>query len=241
MPEIRALKEEEIECRVSRVNEFGVALLLYKDARCDMNILDETFTPFGWKREHSFINGKEYCTVSVKDEDGSWVSKTDCGTESNTEKEKGQSSDAFKRACVNWGIGRELYTKINIFIKAPTEKTAKGGYVLKDKYAKYFVEGIETDEKAKKILKLAIADKNGKVVFAWDNDRPPTHDDEPEHVEPDVMEYVCADCGEIIKVTESTIKNKHYTAQELIDQVRAKSNDGNTYCTRCRSNHKKVM
>ena len=247
MPEIRNLREDEIICRVQQVTAKGVMLLLYKDARCDMAVLDEAFTPFGWQRNHKFINDKEYCTVSVRDpETGEWVSKMDCGTESNTEKEKGQSSDAFKRACVNWGIGRELYTKIFIFISVPTEQV-KDKYRMVNAFNKFIVTHIDTDRKAKKILKLTVKEVNrwGKetgVVFNWDNDNPPVYpDDEPKQVEPDIMEYVCADCGEVIKVTETTIKDKHYTAQELIDQVRAKSNDGNTYCIKCRSNHKKVM
>lgn len=108
----RALTADEIDVRVAQVlGKNGVLLLLYKDARVDQNILDERFGPFGWKREHQLIGDRLYCTVSVKDpETGEWVSKQDVGTESNTEKEKGQASDSFKRACFNWGIGRELYT-----------------------------------------------------------------------------------------------------------------------------------
>lgn len=167
--EIRALEPQEIECRVSQVSQKGVSLLLYKDARCDMAILDETFGPFGWQRKHEFIGGKEFCTVSVYDEDRGWVSKQDCGTESNTEKEKGQSSDAFKRACFCWGIGRELYTKIHIFIQVPTQKNDKGRYEMADKYAKYHVTEIETDNTAKKIKHIKIADDQNNLVFEWDH------------------------------------------------------------------------
>lgn len=105
----RKLKADEIECRVSRVNDYGVYILLYKDARCDMNILDETVGPMGWMRSHTRDNAN--CIVSIWDEEKKqWISKEDTGTESNTEKEKGLASDSFKRACFNWGIGRELYT-----------------------------------------------------------------------------------------------------------------------------------
>ena len=118
----RPLRADEIDVRVSRIfktadGTMGISLLLYKDARVDQNILDEKFGPFGWKREHQLIGDRLYCTVSVKDpETGEWVSKQDVGTESNTEKEKGQASDSFKRACFNWGIGRELYTGPNITV-----------------------------------------------------------------------------------------------------------------------------
>ena len=84
---IRTLRADEIECRAATVKENGVSLLLYKDARCDMRILDEMFTPFGWQRHHETINGKEFCTVAVKSETGEWIEKQDCGTESNTDME----------------------------------------------------------------------------------------------------------------------------------------------------------
>ena len=107
--EFRTLKANEIECRIATVKSNGISLLLYKDARCDMNILDETVGKLNWKREHSRDNAN--CTVSIWDDDkGIWVPKEDTGTESFTEKEKGLASDSFKRACFNWGIGRELYT-----------------------------------------------------------------------------------------------------------------------------------
>lgn len=95
----------------------GCSLLLYKDARVDMRMLDEVYGPNNWQRSHELINGNLFCTISVWDADkGVWVNKQDVGTESNTEKEKGQASDAFKRAAFNWGIGRELYTAPFIWI-----------------------------------------------------------------------------------------------------------------------------
>lgn len=124
MSQIRLLTKDDIECRVAQVDK-GMkwcSLLLYKDARVDMNILDETFGPMNWKRHHEFINGRLFCTVEVYDkEKGQWVSKQDVGTESSTEAEKGQASDAFKRACFNFGIGRELYTAPKIFVNLNPE------------------------------------------------------------------------------------------------------------------------
>lgn len=120
---IRLLKANEIECRVSTINERGLSLLLYKDARVDQRILDETFGPFGWKRSHQSIEGNLYCTVEIRDkESGEWVTKQDVGTTGYAEKEKAQASDSFKRACFNWGIGRELYTAPFIWI--PSSETA---------------------------------------------------------------------------------------------------------------------
>ncbi|WP_407457181.1 Rad52/Rad22 family DNA repair protein [Fibrobacter sp.] len=112
----RKLMPNEIECRIGQIKENGLTLLLYKDARVDMNILDETVGPLNWKREHGRDNRN--CIVSIWDRDKKeWVSKEDTGTESNTEAEKGLASDSFKRACVNWGIGRELYSAPFIWVK----------------------------------------------------------------------------------------------------------------------------
>ena len=113
----RTLRADEIDCRISTVKSTGLSLLLYKDARCDMNILDETIGPLNWKRSHSRDNAN--CTVSIWDkEKACWVSKEDTGTESFTEKEKGLASDSFKRACFNWGVGRELYTAPFIWVSS---------------------------------------------------------------------------------------------------------------------------
>lgn len=121
----RKLKAEEIDCRVGTIKENGLSLLLYKDARCDMNILDETVGALNWKREHTRENAN--CIVSVWDkEKGQWISKEDVGTESNTEAAKGLASDSFKRACVNWGIGRELYSAPFIWVKAGDAKIIQG-------------------------------------------------------------------------------------------------------------------
>lgn len=118
----RTLRADEVDVRVATVkdepNKKGVQLLLYKDARCDMNILDETVGAANWQRSHLRDNAN--CVVSIWDEEKKqWISKEDTGTESSTEREKGLASDSFKRACVNWGIGRELYTAPFIWVSAP--------------------------------------------------------------------------------------------------------------------------
>lgn len=138
MNKFRTLRADEIDCRISQVKKdgSGLTLLLYKDARCDQNILDETVGPMNWERRHSRENAN--CTVSIWDaEKQMWISKEDTGTESNTEKEKGLASDSFKRACFNWGIGRELYTAPFIWIK-------KGDFNLKEGkcYDRFTVHGI---------------------------------------------------------------------------------------------------
>ena len=122
--EFRLLTANEIECRISTCSQYGVGLLLYKDARCDMNILDETVGAMNWQRRHTRDNAN--CIVSIWDENKKqWIEKEDTGTESNTEKEKGLASDSFKRACFNIGIGRELYTAPRMFVGAKDLKTLK--------------------------------------------------------------------------------------------------------------------
>ena len=122
----RRLNADEIECRVQSNYDTGCIVLLYKNARCDMNILDETVGTMNWQRDHKELKGVMYAGVGIyNDERSEWVWKWDCGAESNTEAQKGEASDSFKRACVNWGIGRELYTAPFIWIN-------RGDYEVKD-------------------------------------------------------------------------------------------------------------
>ena len=118
----------QIDFRVQSINNGGYAVILaYKDARVDQQVLDNVVGPLGWKREH--VHGNHNCIVSVWcDDKKQWVSKEDTGTESNTEAAKGLASDSFKRACFNWGIGRELYDYplISVQLK-PDEFTDNGG------------------------------------------------------------------------------------------------------------------
>ena len=134
---IRLLTADEIECRVGTISGKGLTLLLYKDARADMKILDEVFGPNNWQRTHEVIGGNLYCNVQIYDEQKKqWISKMDVGTESYTEKEKGQASDSFKRACVSVGIGRELYTAPFIWIAADKVNIQPRGdkYITYDKF-----------------------------------------------------------------------------------------------------------
>lgn len=157
----RDLRADEIDCRIATVTEKGLSLLLYKDARCDMNILDETVGAYNWQREHSRDNAN--CKVSIWDEDKKqWISKEDTGTESNTEAAKGLASDSFKRACFNWGIGRELYTAPFIWVgsdKANIKEKSQGKYVSNDKFS---VKEITITDK--KITGLAIYSETRKQI-----------------------------------------------------------------------------
>lgn len=162
--EFRKLQADEIECRIGQIKATGLTLLLYKDARCDMNILDETVGAMGWKREHTRDNRN--CIVSIwDDEKEAWIPKEDTGTESNTEAEKGLASDSFKRACVNWGIGRELYSAPFIWIP---KESCKIQAVSGDRFRchdKFSVLKITYDERGE-IDGLCIKNEStGKHVF----------------------------------------------------------------------------
>ena len=161
---IRLLRANEIECRIATINEKGLSLLLYKDARVDQKILDETFGAFGWKRSHQCIDGNLYCTGEIYDKESSvWVSKQDVGTTGFAEKEKSQASDSFKRACFNWGIGRELYTAPFIWIPAgKTEIQRKDNRFVCSNH--FSVKDIEYNAD-REIVGLTVTNEKGMVVY----------------------------------------------------------------------------
>lgn len=165
----RTLKASEIDCRIQSIGQnktgaVGTTILLYKDARVDMNILDETVGAMNWQRGHSVIDGNLYCTISIWDEEKEqWIAKSDVGTESNTEKEKGQASDSFKRAGFNWGIGRELYSAPFVYIQLDkSEYKERNGKLTSN--AKFKVKDIAYDE-SRNIVKLVVVDSKGKVRY----------------------------------------------------------------------------
>lgn len=159
----RNLNANEIECRVNQINEKGLSLLLYKDARCDMNILDETVGAMNWQRKHDRDNAN--CTVSIYDSERNiWVSKEDTGVESFSQAEKGLASDSFKRACVNWGIGRELYTAPFIYIPASSCEIKQGSNGKWTTNTRFKVNSIGYDDKGN-IIKLVIINNKREKVF----------------------------------------------------------------------------
>lgn len=163
---VRLLNADEIECRISTIQAKGLSLLLFKDARVDQKILDETFGPFGWRRSHQELGGDLYCTVEIWDQDkGQWIGKQDVGTAGNAEKEKSRASDSFKRACFNWGIGRELYTAPFIWI--PTQKVKiqerDGRYYSNERFR---VQSIGYDG-VRNIQALVIVNESGQKVYEF--------------------------------------------------------------------------
>nr|DAW14098.1 MAG TPA: Rad52/22 family double-strand break repair protein [Caudoviricetes sp.] len=170
MKEIPLLTANDVECRIKKITNEGAVLLLYKTARVDMRILDEVYGSMNWQRHHEVINGNLFCTISVWDSKKSqWVSKQDVGTESNAEAEKGQASDAFKRAGFAWGIGRELYDAPFIWISGKVSK-----------YDRFHVTDIRYDREKQAFTRLVIFDDKGKERYRLNGtktDRPQPTDD----------------------------------------------------------------
>lgn len=155
----RLLTPQDVEVRMNNAKNGYADLLVYKNARTDMDILDDTFGVMGWQCSYSEVNGVVYCTISVYDEAKKiWISKSDCGAETNVEAEKGQASDAFKRAAFRFGLGRELYSCPKIRIQL---------YEGEGYWTKFKVETLEYDEDDK-CSKLVITDAIGRVRFSWE-------------------------------------------------------------------------
>lgn len=189
----RTLAADEIECRVSRCTEKGAILLLYKTARTDADLLDETFTPWNWKNDFKLIDGVLYGGIGIL-QNNEWVWKWDAGTESNTEAEKGRASDAFKRAGFKWGLGRELYSAPFVFIpsnKCTIKDSEKNGKKVYSCYDSFDVMDIEYDAD-ERICYLRIGLK-GITVFEWGE---PIATD-PEAISKD--DLICEDCGRPIR------------------------------------------
>ncbi len=221
----RLLKADEISARVQSVTDNGGAIiLLYKDARVDMALLDETFGRMNWKREHTAIDGKLFCTISIWDETRGWVSRQDVGVESNMDATKGEASDAFKRAGFNWGIGRELYTAPFIFINLNADElyTDKGRAKVKSSFRLTVKEIGYNDNR--EINRLILTDRKGVVRY--------TMGQRPAEPTPAKVTY---DCGEV------ELKKRRERVAELLDEHGKDNADYKYICTTMRSGPEREM
>lgn len=159
------LQANEISCRVQQISEKGLSLLLYVTSRDGQKRLDEKYGPLGWQDRYEVIDGDLYCIISAwDDEKKMWISKEDVGTASYTAKEKGRASDAFKRACVKHGIGRELYTAPFIWIDSKycnIKVDGSGKTTTRDKFSVNLI----TYTSDHKIDELEIVNQNMDIVF----------------------------------------------------------------------------
>lgn len=169
--QIPLLEAKDVECRIQQITGndakgYGAILLLYKDARVDMKILDSVYGAMNWQRKHTVINGQLFCSVLIWDESkNQWIEKQDVGTESVTEAEKGRASDSFKRACFNVGIGRELYNAPFVYIKLDNSEVTKNSKGKPTTYTRFEVTAMEYDKQAEKFVKLEICDNKGRKRY----------------------------------------------------------------------------
>lgn len=159
------LKPEEISCRVQTLREDGLSLLLYITSRAGQEKLDKKFGLGLWSDSYEMVGDNLFCTITVWNKEiGQWVSRSDVGTASYTAKEKGRASDAFKRACVKWGIARELYSAPFIWIPAKNCNIVvkqDNKLAVKDNFKVNFIDYTQ----AGKINEIEIVNQNGDIVF----------------------------------------------------------------------------
>lgn len=186
----KPLDIKDVDFRIQSINKGGYATILaYKDARVDMNRLDEVCGP-NWQKDYRYIESKGmlFCRVGIKI-GNEWIWREDLGVESFTEKQKGQASDAFKRACFNWGIGRELYDYPLIQVKLNSDEfkvdnngKAKQTWNLKLK------EWIWSSEfKDGKVMSLIAKDDKGIIRFNSNNKTQPTPAPAPKATSPKTL------------------------------------------------------
>lgn len=208
--EIRLLTADDIDVKVKQVTEKGAVLLLYKNARVDMRILDDTFGSMNWQDDYREIKGNLYCGIGIREsEEKPFVWKWDCGIESREDEEgnqkKGEASDSFKRAGFKWGIGRELYTAPFVFAKVDTIKDGNK-FKLANPFEKFSVKSI--DYVARKISKLVIVNSKNEVIYTLNSEKqalqakleqtPTTNTSStktPENAANNGEKQVCEQCG----------------------------------------------
>lgn len=158
----RTLKANEIEVRTQSVKNGKANMLLYIDSRAVVKLLDETVGNMNWQSEFYTVNNQTMCKISIYDDDRNiWISKSDTGSESNIEAEKGLISDCYKRVLSRWGV-TELYS-------SPKITWDDDGYGNSG----YKVSEIDYNED-REITHLVIVNRFNKEVFRWDmgNDTP---------------------------------------------------------------------
>lgn len=229
MDKFRLLKADEIEVKVKQVTAKGAVLLLYKTARTDMDLLDETVGAENWICEYDEIKGNLFCKVGIKSESNGWVYKQDCGIESREDgdgnEKKGEASDAFKRAGFKWGIGRELYTSPFVWVSADKMNLEQnnGKYKTNDRFT---VKTIGYDDN-RRINRLEIVnEKTGKVVYTMGAASTPKPEQPKEPVK-------CEKCGKAI-VGYKGRGGKDVTPEQHIAATKKKF--GKVLCLDCAKN-----
>ena len=231
----RALTADDVEVRIATVKKSGVSLLLYKDARVDQNILDDTVGADNWQKKYEIIGGNLFCSVGIRtlhedSQEREWIWKQDVGVESYTEKEKGQASDARKRAGFAWGIGRELYTSPFIFMACKTEyREDKKCYKIADKdleksIPNFVVSKIEYSPDREITALELINKKDGEIVYSYKEKTQEKEIKETKTEQTSDYIYECQNCG--VQITDKVAKySKSKFGQELCYDCQKKLNN----------------
>lgn len=198
----RDLTKDEIQVRVAKVIGNHANLLIYKDARVDINILNDVYGIGWWKKKYEMVGEYLTCIIYTYNKElKEWIPVQDVGTESNFQAEKGAFSDAMKRACFNLGIGIELYTVKDIWVSLTSTDFTKDKKINQS----FYVDKIKTENKI--IKELVIIDRSGKVRFDMNN----TKDIEDKAIEKlspsDFKKYYV---NEVTYLTKTKYKNRHF-------------------------------
>lgn len=209
----RLLRADEIEVRTQQTKENGTSVLLYKTARTDANLLDETVGAENWQNDFKSIDGKMFGYISIK-YDGEWVTKSDSGTEGNIEAEKSLASDAFKRAGFKWGIGRELYTAPFIWLSSDVikiEMSKTGKPITKETFS---VSKIAYNDN-REISMLEIVNNKGKTVFTFNSKTPIVMQPDVSHKISDVCQREITEASNMKEL--SAVFHKYENIEPLQD------------------------
>lgn len=156
--DFRTLKADEIEVRPQSIKNGKATMLLYIDSRAVVSLLNETVGNMNWQSEFYQVGEQTIGKIGIYDEDRDiWVWKSDVGSESNVEAEKGKISDTYKRVLSRFGV-QELYSAPRITID--DDGYGNSGYkVLEISY-----------DTNRNITHLVIGNRFNKEVFRWDKD-----------------------------------------------------------------------
>ena len=219
---IPLLTAQDVECRVQQITEnqngYGAILLLYKDARVDMKILDQVYGEMNWQRKHTVINGQLFCSVLIWDESKKqWIEKQDVGTESATEAEKGRASDSFKRACFNVGIGRELYNAPFVYIKLDSSEVTKNSKGKPTTYTRFNVTEMEYSREKECFTKLVICDEKGRQRYSFGGSKVEKPAEKP--AQTDKNRYVRIENNETYVLTRAGMKKPSELNMATLQQM----------------------
>lgn len=218
---------ERVDFRIQSISKDGWAkLLAYKDARVDMDRLDAVVGLGCWQRKHEDICGNLFGAVGIFNERlQQWVWVQDVGVESKTEKEKGEASDSFKRACFNLGIGRELYNYPNMLVKLlphefeQDEKTKKGKQTwgLKLREWTWTISWRHEDNGRYEVEHLYGHDEKGVNRYKYPHGsierKPAARRDQP--VSYDLLEAQGPDAGEVAETSSAAQRSPADVAKEM--------------------------